>query len=151
MSLQSQFLATMTIKVADSYFLEETPAGTRRIDILQGGTIEGPRIKGEILAGGSDLLLRRADGAMQPDVRLTIRTDDNALILVTYRGIRHATPEVMARIAAGEMVPDDSYYLRNTPYFETGAPRYAWLNRIVAVGIGRRLPDRAQYDIYEVL
>ena len=149
--LQSAFLATLRVELAETHFLGDTPAGWRRIDTFRGGTLIGPRINARLLSGGSDSLLRRRDGAMQPDVRLTVETDDGAIIQISYRGIRHGPPEVMERIARGEEVPPEDYYLRNAPFFETGAVRYDWLNRIVAVGLGRREPDCAAYDIYEIL
>ncbi|MDP6515557.1 MAG: DUF3237 domain-containing protein, partial [Alphaproteobacteria bacterium] len=93
----------------------------------------------------------RADGARKPDVRLTLKTDDDALIQVTYSGIRHGSAEVMKRIAREEQVDPEEYYLRNTPYFETSADKYEWLNLIVAVGIGARVPDAAIYDIHQIL
>ena len=43
------------------------------------------------------------------------------------------------------------YYLRTAPFFETGAERYGWLNTIVAVGVGQRIPNGATYDVFEVL
>jgi hypothetical protein len=150
-SLRSAYLGTLTIELAGSHVVGDTPAGFRRIDVFRGGSFTGPRIRATVLGGGSDALLRRRDGALQPDVRLTLRTDDGALIHVTYRGIRHGPPEVMARIARGEPVAPDQYYLRNAPCFETSAERYDWLNRIVAVGIGRREPDAAVYEVYEIL
>jgi hypothetical protein len=52
-----------------------------------------------------DVETLRADGAMRPDVRLVLRTDDGALIFMHYAGVRHGMPEVMARIARGEVVP----------------------------------------------
>jgi len=151
MTLASTFLGTLRIELADSHIVGDTPAGFRRIDVFRGGSFTGPRIAATILAGGSDALLRRRDDALQPDVRLTLRTDDGALIHVTYRGVRHGPPEVMARIARGENVAPHEYYLRSAPFFETSAPRYDWLNRIVAVGVGRREPDAAIYDIHEIL
>jgi hypothetical protein len=65
--------------------------------------------------------------------------------------VRHASEEVSARIARGETVAPSEYYLRTTPLFETSDPRYAWLNTIVCVGVGERLPDAAKYDVFEVL
>lgn len=151
MTLKSEFLATLRIQVAETHFLGDTPAGWRRIDVFGGGTFVGLRVNGRVLSGGSDSLLRRSDGAMQPDVRLTVRTDDDAVIHIAYRGIRHGPADVMARIAQGEQVPPDQYYLRSAPFFETGAHRYEWLNRIVTVGVGRREPDAAVYEIFEIL
>ena len=100
---------------------------------------------------GSDLLIARADGAFQQDVRLALQTDDGALILMTYRGVRHSSPEVAARIARGESVPPADYYLRTAPAFETGAQKYDWLNRLVTVGVGERLPNGARYEVFEIL
>lgn len=151
MELRSKFLGTLRIVVAETHFLEGTPAGWRRIDVFGGGSFEGPLIKASIVTGGSDALLRRSDDAMQQDVRLTLKTDDNAVIYVTYRGVRHGPPEVMARIAKGEIVSGDEYYLRNAIFFETGAPRYHWLNRCIAVGVGYRAPDAAIYQVHEIL
>jgi Protein of unknown function (DUF3237) len=149
--LTSRFLATLHMRVADSYHLHETPAGRRRIDIVGSGTIEGQRLRGIVLPGASDALLSRNDGVFQQDVRLTIRTHDDALIYVTYRGVRHGPEEVMARLARDETADPTTYYLRNVPVFETGAAQYSWLNRIIAVGVGRREPKGVIYDIHEIL
>ena len=115
------------------------------------GTFEAPRLKGKVLPGGIDQKIFRSDRAMNPNVRLVLETDDGALIYMHYTGVRYGSPEVMQRIADGETVDPSQYYLRNTPYFEAAAPRYDWLNRIVAVGIGRRMPDHAAYDVFEIL
>jgi hypothetical protein len=151
LTLRSTFLGTLRVEVAETHFLTDTPAGWRRIDVVGAGSFEGPLIKATIVSGGSDALLRRQDGAMQPDVRLTIKTDDNAYLYLTYRGIRHGPAAVMTRIAQGEPVEPQEYYLRNAIFFETGAPKYDWLNRIIAVGIGRRTPNAAIYEVHEIL
>ena len=151
MTLNSAFLGTLRVEIGDTHFLNDTPAGWRRIDVFRGGSFEGPLLKASILSGGSDALLRRQDGAMQPDVRLTLKTEDGACLFVAYRGIRHGAADVMARIARGEMVEPHAYYLRTAIFFETGAGKYDWLNRIVAVGVGRRAPDAAIYEVHQIL
>jgi hypothetical protein len=149
--LKSEYLFTITLTVDALHDVGRVPLGTRHIDMLGGGKFEGPRLEGEVLPGGMDMKTLRSDGSVSPNVRLVLKTDDNALIFMHYTGVRHGPPEVMERIARGEVVPPTDYYLRNTPYFETAAPKYDWLNRIVAVGVGRRLPDRAAYDVFEIL
>jgi hypothetical protein len=149
--LKSEYLLTYTAAVETLHDVGPTPGGTRHVDLLGGGTFEGPRLRGEVLPGGMDMKTLRADGSMVPNVRLVLRTDDGALIFMHYQGVRHGPPEVMARIARGEVVRPTEYYLRNTPYFETAVPKYDWLNRIVAVGIGRRMPDHAAYDVFQIL
>ncbi|MFT5508467.1 MAG: hypothetical protein ACI89J_001542 [Hyphomicrobiaceae bacterium] len=149
--LKSDYLMTITVTVDALHDIGDIPLGTRHIDMLGEGFFEGPRLKGTVLKGGMDQKIFRSDGAMHPNVRLILKTVDDALIHVHYTGIRYGTPEVMARIAAGEQVGPEEYYLRNTPVFETSSPKYDWLNRIVAVGVGRRMPDNAAYDVFEIL
>ena len=150
--LKSHHLFTITMKLPPTLELGDTPAGKRRVFTVSGGQFVGDRLRGEVLPqAGSDLLLVRQDGSSQQDVRLILRTDDGALILMTYRGVRHASPEVSARIARGERVGPSDYYLRTAPFFETSSPKYAWLNRIVSVGIGERQPDGVTYEVFEIL
>ena len=51
----------------------------------------------------------------------------------------------------GDVVDPSEYYLCSTPYFETESTKYDWLNRIVSVGVGRRMPDYGAYDVFEIL
>jgi hypothetical protein len=41
--------------------------------------------------------------------------------------------------------------MRICPFFETAAPQYDWLNRILAVGIGHRNAQGALYSLFEIL
>ena len=150
--LKSRHLFRITMKLPPTLELGATPAGTRRVYTVSAGEFNGDRIRGEVLPqAGSDLLLLRADGSAQQDVRLILRTDDGALILMTYRGVRHASPEVNERIARGERVAASDYYLRTAPFFETSSAKYAWLNKIVSVAIGERQPDGVTYEVFEIL
>ena len=54
------------------------------------------------------------------------------------------------RILNGETIDPSEYYFRTTPYFETGAERYAWLNKLVTVGVGRRTATGVEYSIYAI-
>ena len=150
--LKSRHLFTITMKLPPTLELGATPAGTRRVFTLSSGTFSGDRLHGEVLPqAGSDLLLVRGDGSSQQDVRLILRTDDGALILMTYRGVRHASQEVNERIARGEHVASSDYYLRTTPFFETSSATYAWLNKIVSVAVGERTSDGVTYEVFEIL
>ncbi|RXT57069.1 hypothetical protein B6S44_01070 [Bosea sp. Tri-44] len=152
MSLQSRPLFTLLLSLHPTLDLGQTPAGGRRIFAVSGGIFEGERLKGSVSPLiGSDLLLARADGTFQQDVRLLLVADDGGLILMTYRGIRRASRAVDERLARGEAVDASEYYLRTTPSFETSAPRHAWLNGIVAVAKGGRCPGGVEYEVFEVL
>lgn len=150
--LKSRLLFNISITLHPIQDIGKTPAGERRVIPVSGGHFNGERLNGVILPhAGSDLLLLRADGSFQQDVRLTLRTDDGALVLMTYRGVRHSSPDVSQRIARGESVAPSDYYLRIAPFFETAAPDYSWLNTSLSVGVGERQPNGARYDVYEIL
>jgi hypothetical protein len=103
-----------------------------------------------VLAGGGDWLLVRPDGVGELDVRATLQTDDGALVYVTYRGYLSRIMELIPRWAAGEEIPREEYYFAVTPYFETGAPQYAWLQQTIAIGIGQLVRGAVAYDVYAV-
>ena len=131
--------------------LGDTPLGRRRIIPITGGRFSGERLAGRVLPGGADWQVIRADGVADLDARYTLETDDGALIYVRNRGYRHGPPEVLKRISLGENVDPSLYYMRTTPLFETGDPRYAWLNRIVCVATGARRPAAVELEVFEVL
>jgi hypothetical protein len=150
--LQSSPLFDITLTLHPAHEIGETPLGSRRIVPVAGGMFIGERLKGIVLPNaGADWVLMRHDGSVQLDVRLTLQTDDNALIFMSYRGIRHSSPEVSRRLARGDKVDPSEYYFRTTPVFETASPRYDWLNRIVSVATGRREASGPVYEVYEVL
>lgn len=152
MPLQSKHLLTLLITLHPTIELGSTPAGGRRVFPVSGGRFEGERLKGTVSPLiGSDLLLARPDGSFQQDVRLLLVCDDGAHILMTYRGIRRATASVDERLSRGEQVDASEYYLRTTPYFETSASKYVWLNGIVTVAKGGRRPEGVEYEVFEVL
>lgn len=150
-NLTSEFLFEMSIDIDTPQPIGATPTGKRYIAYVREGRFDGPRMGGRVLPGGGDWVLVRSDRVFQLDVRITLETDDGALIYTTYRGARHGSADVMRRIAAGELVRAHEYYFRTTPYFETGSERYAWLNGIVAVGIGQDRPGGVTYQVHQIL
>ena len=119
--------------------------------MVPSGVFEGERLSGLVLDGGSDWQNVRSDGSITLDVRLVLKTADDALISMTYRGIRHGASDVIARVEKAEPVDPGEYYFRIAPLFETASPQYAWLNNVVAIGIGHRRADGPLYSIFEVL
>lgn len=130
------------------------PLGRRILFGAAGGSFEGPKLRGEVLPGGGDWALFRADGAMSLDVRLTLRTQDDALVQMTYGG-RWITPsELRAEMtdpAKRHQVDPSRYYFRTNPLFETGAAQYAWLNDIVCVGSGYLIEGGIAYSISQIV
>jgi hypothetical protein len=150
--MNTRLLMRLHVIVAAPQQIGAVPHGTRRTVPLSGGTFEGPRLRGAVLPGGSaDWLLLRSDGVQELDLRVTLETDDGALISMRSFGLRHGPADVIAALGRGEAVDPATYYFRTTPCFETAHPSYAFLNRIVAVASGDRRADGPIYTIHEVL
>jgi len=150
-SVRTQPLFVMRLDVRKLLMVGATPGAYRRIGVVPGGAFEGERLSGDVLDGGSDWQSVRTDSSTTLNVRLVLRTKDDALITMTYQGVRHGAAEVMDRIEKGEVVDPGSYYFRINPLFETAAPKYDWINRIVAIGVGHRRADGPIYSVFEVL
>jgi hypothetical protein len=149
--MTSRPLMTLQVFVAPPQKLGAVPHGTRVIAPITSGTFEGPRLRGRVLPGGGDWTLLRPDGVLELDLRITLETDDGALIYMSSCGLRHGPPEVLAALANGEFVDPSKYYFRTTPRFETSAPQYSFLDRLIAVSSGDRRPSGPIYTIDEVL
>ena len=129
-----EYLGTLRAEIGARTAIKNGPQGTRTIVRIVGGRFEGPRVKASVQTPAGDWITNRADGSYRLDVRLTLKTDDGALILVTYSGIGQTT--------------DAGASLRAAPLFETGDSRYSWLTRLQAVAVGERAGATVSYDVY---
>ena len=143
-----ELLGRCRADLGDPLELGHGPWGRRRIIPILGGEFNGPRLSATILSGGADWQVIHEDGMAAIDTRYTLHTQGDALISVATRGVRHGPPEVIRRLAEGEPVDPGEYYFRVSIQYETGAPAYLWLNRIVAVASAVRLADQVIYDAY---
>ena len=149
--MDTRLLMTLQVAVVGAQKIGAVAHGTRVTAPIGGGHFEGPRLSGRVLPGGGDWTLLRGDGVLELDLRLTLETDDGALIHMTSFGLRHGPPEVIAALARGDNVDPSTYYFRTTPRFETGHPQYAFLNRLLAVSSGDRRAAGPVYTIDEIL
>jgi hypothetical protein len=153
----SEYLCGVSITLADDAPLAvgASPWRNRRISDIVGGRFTGPRLRGIVRDSGADWSESgtAADGGIATalDVRSLWQTDDGALIYVTYRGrlvIPAGRVAAFRDPAALEAMDPGDYYFRICPLFETSARSYAWLNEIVAIGVGRRTADGVIYHVY---
>jgi Protein of unknown function (DUF3237) len=137
MSLPIDARPLMVLRLATSATREvgATSQGMLTIFPVIGGSFEGERLRGQVLAGGGDWVTAHEDGTFTLDLRVTLETDDGALIHMTFTGVRD----------------DANHYFRTVPRFETAAPKYAFLNRLLAVGRGEIRADGPIHVIEEVL
>jgi hypothetical protein len=149
--VDARVLMMLQVVVAGPQRIGAGPHGTRITAPIAEGHFEGPRLRGRVLPGGGDWTLLRADGVLELDLRVTLETDDGALIHMTSIGIRHGPAEVIAALARGETVDPSTYYFRTLPRFETGHPKYDFLNRLLSVASGDRRPKGPIYTVDEIL
>lgn len=137
-SVPVEYLGRVTFEIGTRVIIEAGPQGTRAIVPVVGGSFEGSKIHAHLSAPAGDWITMRSDGTYKLDVRVTWITTDGAAILMTYSGIGQLT--------------ETGSTIRSAPLFEVGDPRYAWLNRIQAIGIGGRTGEsRVVYEIYALL
>jgi len=131
-------LMTLRLATAPTQKLGAGPHGARITFPIIGGTFEGDRLRGKVLPGGGDWVLKRADGVLELDLRITLETDDGALIHMTFEDIRDDGAK-------------GAPYFRTLPRFETADARYSFVNRLLAVGAGAVGADGPVHVIEEIL
>jgi hypothetical protein len=152
LELKYELLFDIVGTLDESQNIGNTSKGVRVIAPVSGGSFKGPKLNGKVLPFGADWLMIRSDGVYELDVRITLETDDGALIYAYYRGIIEISPEVYERIfTKGEDVDPSEYYFRTTPVLETGSEKYEWLNNIICVGVGKLSPGKVEYKVYHIL
>ena len=133
--MNSRPLMVLRLQTSAAEKIGLTPRGALSIFPVKGGSFEGERLRGKVLAGGGDWVTAKGDGTFELDLRVTLETDDGALIHMTFIGVRD----------------DANHYFRTLPRFETAAPQYAFLNRLLAVGIGQIGSEGPVHAIEEIL
>jgi hypothetical protein len=149
-NLRTRPLFVLRAQVPALLVVGQTPNGFRRIGLVQGGSFEGDRLSGAVVSG-NDWQTVREDSCTKLDVRLVLRTADDALVAMTYTALRAGSPEVMNELDRGGAPDPSSYYFRMISTFETSAKKYDWLNQIIGVGIGDRRADGPVYNVFELL
>ena len=131
--------------------LGETAQGHQRIVPLTGGTFRGELIGGTLVPGASaDWQTILPDGTALADLRYTLKTDGDQLLYVRARGIRHGSPDVLARLARGEAVDAGEYTFRTATAIQTAESPLDWLNKGVFISVGGRQPAGVIYETYLV-
>ncbi len=148
MSIALEHACDFEVQLSKPHELGSCSTGTRRIIPIVGGTVSGPLINGRILDVGADWQTVTANGVAELDARYGIETHDGAMIEVVSRGIRHASTEVAARIAAGEEVPTSQYYMRTAIRLDSGHEDYAWVNRSLFLAEGGKVGSTVRLSVY---
>jgi muconolactone delta-isomerase len=146
-----RFVYRLEVGLGEPLDVGDVAGGHRRIVPQLGGTFTGPELNGTLLAGASaDWQLVLADGTALGDIRYTLQTDAGDLLYVQSSGVRHGSPDVLARLARGEHVDPAQYTFRTSTRIEAAAAHLDWLNKGVFVSVGARQPGGVVYETYLV-
>ncbi|MCX7676601.1 MAG: DUF3237 domain-containing protein [Alteraurantiacibacter sp.] len=151
MKIALEHTCDLLVELSSPHEMGLCASGTRRIIPIVGGSASGPQIAGRILDVGADWQTVGNNGVAELDARYAIQTAEGAVIEVVSRGIRDASAHVAARIAAGENVPADEYYMRTAIRFDCGHPDYAWVNRSLFVATGGKVGARVHLSVYRIV
>lgn len=141
-------LMTLEVLVGPPVVVDPAAGRGRRFIPILGGTVSGAHA-GSVLAGGGDWQTLCDDGRMELDAHYVLDLA-GAKVEVRSQGVRHGPPEVLDRLARGEIVDPSEYYFRTSIRLFTGAPELAALNTRLAVAFGARLADRVRLEVFEV-
>ena len=136
-------LCTMTVDLEATLAIGTGPAGDRSVGGIRGAVVSGERLNATLAGPAAADWLVRTGAIGVIDARLTLRTDDGALVYMRYGGRLD-----LSNPAAG-------MFAYVAPVFETGDPRYAWLNKVQAAGKGRLTmaadgTGRLDYEFFEI-
>lgn len=124
-----------------------TRVGHRRVIPITGGFITGA-FDGEILPGGADWQIVRADGSIEVDGRYTARAEDGALLYIRAAGVRSGPPSVLDALLRGDPVDPTQYYFRAAITLESAS--HPELERSLFIASYIREADRVRYVAYRV-
>lgn len=116
-----QFAFEETVLLGPAIHPGPTALGDRNIIPITSGRFEGPGIRGEVIGGGWDWQLRRADGCTQIKADYMLRTDDGVVINVVNTGVSCRAKDPAALV-------------RTHPVFEAPLGKYEWLSQAAFVG-----------------
>jgi hypothetical protein len=132
MPLELVPLCTLTVSLAETISVSSSLV----IGEVTAARAEGERFHANLKGNAAaDWLRVSPDGYGTLDVKITLETDDGAIVHATYSG----------------RLQFDTMTVYAAPLFNTGDERYAWMNRIQAVSKGTFQPDGTLvYEMFEL-
>ncbi|MGV3592827.1 MAG: DUF3237 domain-containing protein [Gammaproteobacteria bacterium] len=143
-TVPTEYVFTIEAAISGAIPMGPSADGERRSVPITGGNFHGKELNGEVIPGGADYQVTRADGTTFITAVYMIRTDDGALINVVNEGY----------IVPPNTNGNTATYFRTTPKFTAPTGKYGWLNSTVFVSAIRFDPAKPGVviiDVYKVL
>jgi hypothetical protein len=112
-----EFVFEERVLLAPAVVLGETPLGHRQYIPITGGTIAGPKLKGEVVPGGWDFQLRYAGGCGTLSADYFLKAEDGTVIHILNESFSCGISST----------PGERSWFR--PRFEAPKGPHDWLNR----------------------
>ena len=142
---EAEFLCDIEADLSVPELIGSVPEGVRTTFYIEGGTFEGPDVRGKLKPVGADWFVMRPDGVGQLDVRATLETDDGELIYVYYTGLVN----LQGAAIMGDEGNEEPRIFTN-PVFRTSSEKYSWLNTTFAVAVGAAGENKVSYSVYKI-
>ncbi|MEQ1581327.1 MAG: DUF3237 family protein [Steroidobacteraceae bacterium] len=139
----------LSVEVGKPVDFGEVAGQRRRYVPIVGGTVSGEYM-GTIIPGGADWQAVGPNGVIDLEARYGVLLDGEA-VEVRSTGLRSGSPEVLAKLATGAILPGSDYYFRTMVRFYTSSEKLAYLNNLMAIAVGERLPTHVRLSVYRVL
>ena len=150
-TLETKYVFTITVEIADVTTAGDLGHGVRRIIPITGGEVRGEKVNGKVLPFGADFQIIRPNELIDLEAKYAFETDDGAVVYVENKGLRFGPLELLQKLKRGEPVDPKLIYFRTVPKFETGHENYRWLMEHIFVGSAARHADRVVIDVHMVL
>lgn len=127
------------VTLGQIYDMGQTQFGRRHLIEIKGGTVSGPKINAQILTGGLDFQLALANGALEIEQLMVLKTNDGEYVYFRNAGTGTGQSEV-------RVVPD---------FEAANSGDYAWLNNgrfagIRALDMGAKTLKISIYDVANI-
>ena len=154
-----EHLFSFRLDIGELEVLGPLAEGLQAHAYIAGGEVDGPKVKGRICPVGGNWAVIGTDGVSRIDYRLTIKSNDGALIYVNLKGLSDFGPDAYNQYFGAEGSRGAGDDLPPIRRHHTGGrcrsahADYQWLNRVYCVGIGQFDADAFEvfYNIYAIV
>lgn len=129
--ITTEYLMTLYVPLDAPQQIDDSLVG---YNVRAGGWVKGSKVNGTLLSPAADWLRVLPGGSLRVDVRGTLKTDDGALIYISYNGVINQSKEASDRLTKGDVLTSKDVYFITAPTMQTASEKYAWLNNVQCVG-----------------
>lgn len=148
--LKSSHVLAIRLNMAPAKQVKGYANEVRMIYDVRGGSFEGSGFAGQVMPVVGDWVIVK-NGSVTMDVRVKLRADSGAELLMSYDRIGELDACLTALVRDLPGAEDSQHYFRVKPVFETKCARLAWLAEEEVFAIGIRFADAIHYYVFRTV